>query len=314
MNRVFHTANRKRKVHLDVTRELPSITNAAPNRTKRCTGNPSIDSVCDLPGNLGQTKTSVQNRVQASPSIDNRGDINDFAIWTSDTVLVQEHLPVLVNLLPERNTSDGKFWHGRDLLETRDELADGNISRVDICRVIGPPKQGGEVIGRRSIGEEDTIQDRISIRVAYDFPNVGTLVRTQADQTGPVALPSCGDYSSDGVNFGNCGGGERRHVLKAWPGTLCPRKSRSAYWIGPWADPMAYWTLAVFPEGLAPGTAPPTHKSVLMIGNKTRSVYAVKGSTLKGMNSPSYNQNEPKVSKRWEVNTKGETDRYLLTR
>lgn len=140
MNWVFHSANRKRKVHLDVARELPSIANAAPNRTKRRTGNPSIDSVCDLSGNLGQTETSVQDRIQAFPSVDNRGDIDHFAIWTGDTVLVQEDLPVLVNLVPERNSGDGKFWHFRDILEAWDELADGDISRIDICRVIGPPK------------------------------------------------------------------------------------------------------------------------------------------------------------------------------
>ena len=59
MDRVFHTTNRKRKVDLYVTRELPSLSNPTPNRTKRRTGNPSIDSVRDLPGNLRQTETRV---------------------------------------------------------------------------------------------------------------------------------------------------------------------------------------------------------------------------------------------------------------
>jgi len=35
---------------------------------------------------------------------------------------------------------------------------------------------------------------------------------------------------------------------------------------------MAYWTLAVLPDSVAPGTPPPTHKSVLVIGNEKRSI------------------------------------------
>lgn len=63
-------------------------------------------------------------------------------------------------------------------------------------------------------------------------------------------------------------------ALKAWFETLNPRNPSSANWIGPSADPTAYWTLAVFPEGFAPGTFPPTHKSVLMIEYGTRSMGA----------------------------------------
>jgi hypothetical protein len=38
MNWVFHTADRKGKVDLDVTRELPSFTNAAPDGPKVAPG------------------------------------------------------------------------------------------------------------------------------------------------------------------------------------------------------------------------------------------------------------------------------------
>ena len=84
---------------------------------------------------------------------------------------------MLINLLPERDLSDGEFWHGRDFLETLNEFAYCDIPRVDICRVIRPSEQGGEVVGRRCVGEEDTVQYSISIRRADDFPNVGTTVR-----------------------------------------------------------------------------------------------------------------------------------------
>jgi len=172
MNWVFDTANRKRKVDLGVTGEFPSLANAAPNRRERRTRDPSIDSVGDLSGNLRQSETSVQNRVQAFPSIDNRGDIDYFAIRAGNTVLVKEDLPVLVNLVPERNLSDGEFWHGRDFLEALDEFAHCDISGIEICGVIRPPKQGGEIIGRRCVGEEDTVQDCVPCRRVDDFPNV----------------------------------------------------------------------------------------------------------------------------------------------
>jgi len=71
MDWVFHATDCKGEVDLDVTREHPSITNAAPNGTKCCTGNSPIDGIGELPGNLGQTETGIQNCVQALPPIDN---------------------------------------------------------------------------------------------------------------------------------------------------------------------------------------------------------------------------------------------------
>lgn len=71
MDRIFHTADRKGQVDLDVTREPPSFANTAPNRAKCRTRNPSIDGVGKLPWNLGQTEPGIQNCVQATPSVNN---------------------------------------------------------------------------------------------------------------------------------------------------------------------------------------------------------------------------------------------------
>ena len=136
MNWVFDPADRKGKVDLGVTGNPPSVTNTLPNRTKIRTGDPPIDGIGDLPGNLCQTETGVQDSVQARPSINNRGDIDRFAIWTSDTVLVQEDLPMLVILFPERNLGNGEFWHVRDIFKAGDKFANCDITRVFICRVI----------------------------------------------------------------------------------------------------------------------------------------------------------------------------------
>lgn len=61
-------------------------------------------------------------------------------------------------------------------------------------------------------------------------------------------------------------------ALKAWSVTLKPRYTSSANLIGPSADPMAYWTLAVFPESFALGTLPLTHRSELVIRNGSESI------------------------------------------
>ena len=159
MDWVFHTADRKGEIDLDVTRELPSFTDAAPNSTKRRTGNSSIDGVGELPGDLGQTETGVQNSIQAIPSINDRGDVNHLAVRTGDTILVQEDLPVLVVLFVDRHLSDGDLRHLCDVFEAGDEFADGDVSRIKVRGVIRPAKQCGDVIGRGSVGEEDTVQD-----------------------------------------------------------------------------------------------------------------------------------------------------------
>ena len=88
MNWVFYTPNQNGNVDLDVTREHPSITNTAPNRAKCRIGNPPINGIGDLSGNLRQTEASIQNCVQAVPSVDDRGGVNVFSIWTNDPVLV----------------------------------------------------------------------------------------------------------------------------------------------------------------------------------------------------------------------------------
>ena len=159
MNWVFHTANRKSEVNLGITREPPSIPNTAPNRTKRRIGDSSIDSISNLPGDLGQTEASVQDHVQLVPSIDNRGGIDRFAVRAGDAIRVQDDLPVLVTLFAERDLSDGELWHVRDVFKAGDEFADGYVSGIGIRGVIGPPEQGGDVVGRGSVVEEDTVQD-----------------------------------------------------------------------------------------------------------------------------------------------------------
>lgn len=52
MDWVFHTTDRKGQINLDITREHPSFTSAAPDVTERCTGNSSIDGIGELPRNL----------------------------------------------------------------------------------------------------------------------------------------------------------------------------------------------------------------------------------------------------------------------
>jgi len=102
---------------------------------------------------------------------------------------------MLVILFPDGNHSNRKLWHVRDVFEPGDELADGNVSGVEICGVIRPPEQSSEVIGCRSVGEEDTVQDCISRRGLEGCPNVGTTVGTQSNQTSFVSFASCRDYA-----------------------------------------------------------------------------------------------------------------------
>jgi len=71
MDWIFYTTNREGEVDLNVTREPPSFTNTAANGTKRCTGDSSVDGIGELPRNLCQTETSVQNCIQTVPPIDN---------------------------------------------------------------------------------------------------------------------------------------------------------------------------------------------------------------------------------------------------
>ena len=130
MNRDLHTADHEGNVDLGVTGKHPGFTSAAPDVTKGCAGNPSIDSIGDLPWHLRQGETSVQDGVQAGATIDNRGDVDHFAVWPDDTVLIQENLPMLVTLVADRNLSDGELGHLRDVFETRNEFADGDVTGI----------------------------------------------------------------------------------------------------------------------------------------------------------------------------------------
>ena len=64
---------------------------------------------------------------------------------------------MLVTVFPYRNLRDREFRHVRDVFETRNKFPNGDISRIEIRRVIRTPKQCGEVIGCRSVGEEDAV-------------------------------------------------------------------------------------------------------------------------------------------------------------
>lgn len=140
MDWVLHTTNSEGDVNLDLTREHPSLTGAAPGVTKRCIRDFSIDGIGNLPGHLRQTKTRVQNRVQAWPPIDNRGDVDHFAVRTGDAILIQKDLPVLIALFPDRNFGNGKLRHLCNILKAGDNFTNGDISGIEIRGVIRPAK------------------------------------------------------------------------------------------------------------------------------------------------------------------------------
>jgi hypothetical protein len=181
MNWVFHTADRKRNVDLSVAGDHPSVASTIPDITICRTGNPPVDYIGNLPRHLRQSETGIQDRVQAVPSIDNRGDIDHLAVWTDDAILVQEDLPMLVTLVPDRDLGDRDLRHLRDIFEAGDEFSDGDIARVEIRGIIRPTEQGCEVIGRGGVGEEDPVHDSISRRSFEDVLDVGTTVGTQAN-------------------------------------------------------------------------------------------------------------------------------------
>lgn len=83
---------------------------------------------------------------------------------------------MLVTLLLDRNLNDGEFRRLCDVLIAGNDFANCDISRVAVRRVIRPAKQDGKVIRRRSVGEEDTVQDCISCRRLEGFPDIGTTV------------------------------------------------------------------------------------------------------------------------------------------
>jgi len=83
---------------------------------------------------------------------------------------------MLVILFMDRNLSYGNLRHMGDVFEAGDDFTDGDISRIEIRGVIRSAKQSGEVIGRGSVGEEDTVQDCISFRRPEGFPDLGTTV------------------------------------------------------------------------------------------------------------------------------------------
>lgn len=199
MDGELHAADHEGNVDLDVTGEHPGFTSAAPDVTKGCAGNPSIDSIGDLPWHLRQGETCVQDRVQAGASIDDRGDVNHFSVWPDDTVLVQENLPMLVTLVPNRNLSDGELRHVRNVFETGNELGDGEVTGKEIGGVIRPAKQSGEVIRGGSVGKEDPVQDRISRSGFNGRLDVGTTAGAQADETVSVCLTGGRDFSRKGV-------------------------------------------------------------------------------------------------------------------
>lgn len=138
VNWVLHTADDKSKVYFGITGDHPTLTSAAPNVTKRCTGDPPIDGVGNLPRHLRQTEASIQNGVQTGPSIDNRSYIDHFAVRTDDAILVYEDLPMLVILIPDRNLSDGELWKRCDVFKAGDKFTDGDITGIEIRGVIGP--------------------------------------------------------------------------------------------------------------------------------------------------------------------------------
>lgn len=87
---------------------------------------------------------------------------------------------MLITLFPDGNLSDGELWHLGDVFETGNKFADGYITGIEICGVIGPAKQSGEVIGRGCVGEEDPIQDWISCSSFEGFLDVGAATGAQA--------------------------------------------------------------------------------------------------------------------------------------
>jgi hypothetical protein len=68
---------------------------------------------------------------------------------------------MLVRLLTEGHLGHGELWHLCNVFEPGDEFTDCDIARVEICGVIGAPKEGGEVVRRGSVGEENPVYDRI---------------------------------------------------------------------------------------------------------------------------------------------------------
>lgn len=83
---------------------------------------------------------------------------------------------MLVTLFPYRYLGDGNLRHLHDVFKAGDDFANGNISRIEIRGVVRPPKQGSNVIGRRSVGEEDAVQNCVSFRSPNNFPDVRTAV------------------------------------------------------------------------------------------------------------------------------------------
>jgi hypothetical protein len=80
-------------------------------------------------GTCGKVKPVSKTAFKRFPSIDNRGDIDHFAVWTDDTILVQEDLPMLVTLFPEGNSATGSFGIPVMFSKPGNEFANGDISR-----------------------------------------------------------------------------------------------------------------------------------------------------------------------------------------
>ena len=148
MDWIWHTAKNEGKVDLGITGEHPSLTSTAPNVTEGRAGNSSVDRIGNLPWHLWQTETGVQDRIQATPPIDNRCNVDHFPIGADDAVFVQENLPMLVVLLANGHLRHRELRHQGDILEAGDEFADGDIARIEIRGIVRPAKQGSEVIGR----------------------------------------------------------------------------------------------------------------------------------------------------------------------
>jgi hypothetical protein len=140
MDWVFNAADRKSEVDFDITREHPSLPSAAPSIAKRRARNLPIDGVRNLPGYLRQAEPGIQDCVQAGASVNNRGDVDYFAVRTDDTILVQEELPMLITLFPDGNLSNREFRLLRDVFEAGDEFADGDIAWIKIGGVVRPAK------------------------------------------------------------------------------------------------------------------------------------------------------------------------------
>ena len=201
MDGIVHAAKLEGEVDQLVARDSPDL------RVRVVLGalDASINGVRHGAGHLGQREPGVEhdNELAVWCTGHDRVDLNRVTVRPDDTVHVSIHLPMLVFVRQLVYFSDRQLWHAGNIGVLRERFGDGQVTGGWAVRIPQPVQKNGEVVGRRGILREDTVQDAVPASIVDLITDDGPCVGPETDET-VVSLRRDVDRERGGVLHEHC--------------------------------------------------------------------------------------------------------------